>query len=182
MKTVFRWCAATALAAIAVRTPALGPAGLAAALAAGIAVHGMLRTRPRAMFVASLPVVLFGVVLVVLQWIAGGVDLRLPLRVMAIFALSTALFRLIPLPGLRRLEPGARLRTPFLFLLFVRHFSLVLMTEVKRTFQARALCIHSNFGRGGFYSLVCATAAVFRRSLDRAERFYAARLIGGFDE
>ncbi len=182
MKTACRWGAVTGLVAVAMVALASGRAVIAGVIGLGVLVHVALRARPRTMLYAAVPVLLFTMVLVALQWLGGTVDVRLPLRVVAIFAISTAAARLVPPPGLVHLRPGSRPRLPFLFLLFVRHFSSVLITEVKRTFQARALCIGSNFNRSGFQSLAWATAAVFRRSFDRAERFYAAQLIGGLDE
>jgi hypothetical protein len=112
----------------------------------------------------------------------GGVDIRVALRTVAIFALSTAAARLLPPPGLASLAPGTRRRAPVLFLFFVRHFASILIGEAMRTYQARALCVASNWSRSGFESLAWATVAVFRRSLGRAERFYAAQLVGGFEE
>jgi hypothetical protein len=54
-----------------------------------------------------------------------------------------------------------------------------LIDESRRTFLARSLCVNRKFGRGSFTSLAGAVAAVFRRALARAERFYAAQSISG---
>jgi len=153
-----------------------------AAIALGIAAHLLLRTGARRLLWLSLPVLIFAAVLVALQWLGGAVDLRLPLRVVAVFLLSTALVRALPPPSLAACSPRSPFRLPLLFLLFVRHFTAILIQEARRTFQARRLCVSREFGGGAFQSLVWATAAMFRRSFDRAERFYAAQLIGGLPE
>ena len=182
MSTAWRWCGLVLVAGASVLAVSSGPWTIAGAFATGMLVHLSLRTDMRWMLGASTPVVMFGAVLIGLQWLGGKVDLRVPLRVIAIFALSTAAARLVPLPGLRLVQTGSRWRVPVLFLFFVRHFSAILIGEVKRTFQARALCVSSNFNRSGIRSLAWATTAVFRRCFDRAERFYAAQMVGGFEE
>jgi hypothetical protein len=157
-------------------------ARIVGAIAAGVSMHFALRTRVRTMLRASAPVAMLSAALMALQWIGGRVDIRLPLRTVAIFALSTAAARLLPPLGLASLTPGSRRRAPALFLFFVRHFASILIGEAMRTYQARALCVASTWSRSGFESLAWATVAVFRRSLGRAERFYAAQIVGGFEE
>lgn len=182
MRTACRWVGLLMLAAAAVLALSFGPGMLVGAIAAGLSVHVALGTGARAMLRASVPIAIFAALLTGFQWLGNAVDVRIPLRMIAVFALSTAAARLVPAPGLSSLSPQSRFRVPVLFLLLVRHFSLVLIGEVKRTFQARALCISSNCNRSGFQSLAWATAAVFRRSFDRAERFYAAQMVGGLEE
>ncbi|MEB2364405.1 MAG: hypothetical protein OZ929_23960 [Bryobacterales bacterium] len=182
MRTVCRLGGLSMLAAAAVLALSSGPGMLISTIVAGLSVHLALGTGARAVLHAAVPVVIFATALTGFQWLGDTVDIRLPLRVIAVFALSTAAARLLPPPGLTSLSPRSRFRIPVLFLLLVRHFSLVLIAEVKRTFQARALCISSNYNRSSFQSLVWATAAVFRRSFDRAERFYAAQMVGGLEE
>jgi hypothetical protein len=77
------------------------------------------------------------------------------------------------------LSPRSKLYAPGLFLLFVRHFTEILIAEAQRTLQARAMCAPSLFRAGGFSSLANALAAIFRRALTRAERFYAAQALNG---
>ena len=102
------------------------------------------------------------------------------LRTIAVFLLSTVAFRVLPWSDLIAvLDIRSRWYLPVMFLLFVRHFAAMLLEEVRRAFQARSLCVSTNFRRGGFRSLAWATASVFRRAIDRAERFYAAQTIGG---
>lgn len=182
MRTVCRWGGLSMLAAAAVLALSFGPGMLIGAIAAGLSVHVALGSGARSVLRATVPIVIFAAVLTGFQWLGDAADIRLPLRAIAVFALSTAAARLAPTPGLASLSPRSCFRVPALFLLLMRHFSLVLIGEVKRTFQARALCISSNCNQSGFQSLAWATAAVFRRSFDRAERFYAAQMVGGLEE
>jgi hypothetical protein len=126
------------------------------------------------------PVAGFALATVILQWWGGHIDLTLPLKTLAVFVVSTALFRLIPWRWLaRRSTPRSRFYTLLLFLLFIRHFSMILLEESRRTLQARSLCVTRTYGRGGFSSLRWAVVALFRRTITRAERFYAAQLVNG---
>jgi hypothetical protein len=157
-----------------------GPVALAAAIGLGIASHAAIRTRARTASHFAAPVLLCALVLTALQWLSGTVDIRLPLRTIAVFLLSTAAFRVLPWADLiAALDTRSRWYLPAMFLLFVRHFAAMLVEEVRRAFQARSLCVSANFRRGGLQSLVWATASVFRRAIDRAERFYAAQTMGG---
>jgi hypothetical protein len=179
MKTAVRVLAFLILMAAGLAALRFGPGGLAAVIALGIASHAAIRTRARTAHFAA-PVLLFALVLTTLQWLNGAVDIRLPLRTIAIFLLSTAAFRVLPWPYLiAGLDSRSPWYLPAMFLLFVRHFAAMLLEEVRRAFQARSLCVSANIRRGGFQSLVWATASVFRRAIDRAERFYAAQTIGG---
>jgi energy-coupling factor transporter transmembrane protein EcfT len=122
----------------------------------------------------------FAATLIAFQWLNGTVDLSLPLRTVAVFVISTAAFRAIPWAWLaRRIAPGSPFYDAALFLLFIRHFTAILMEESRRTLQARALVVRGSFGRGGFSSLRWALVALLRRVLVRAERFYAAQLCNG---
>jgi hypothetical protein len=169
---------ALALAGVAALLP--WPGALAIAIGLGVASHAALRTGARTALRFGAPVLLFAIILTALQWLNGAVDFRLPMRTVAIFLLSTAAFRVLPRSSLiAALDPRSRWYLPVMFLLFVRHFAAMLLQEVRRAFQARSLCVSANFRRGGFQSLAWATASVFRRAIDRAERFYAAQTIGG---
>lgn len=167
-----------ALAVVAALLPWPGP--LAFAFVLGVASHAAMRTGARTALLFGTPVLLFAMVVTALQWLNGAVDFRLPLRTIAIFLLSTAASRVLPWSSLAgALDTRSRWYVPAMFLLFVRHFAAMLVEEVRRAFQARSLCVSANFRRGGFQSLAWATASVFRRAIDRAERFYAAQTIGG---
>jgi hypothetical protein len=167
-----------ALAGVAALLP--WPGALAIAIGLGVASHAAMRTGARTALRSGVPVLLFAMVLTAFQWLNGAVDLRLPLRTIAIFLLSTAAFRVLPWSAMAgALDARSRWYVPAMFLLFVRHFAAMLVEEVRRAFQARSLCVSENFRRGGFQSLAWATASVFRRAIDRAERFYAAQTIGG---
>jgi hypothetical protein len=180
MKATIRSVAFLLLMAAGVAALRSGPGALAAAIGLGIASHAALRTRARTGLHFAAPVLLFALVLTALQWLNGAVDIRLPLRTVAVFLLSTAAFRVLPWDGLiAALDARSRCYLPAMFFLFVRHFAAMLVEEVRRVFLARSLCVSANFRRGGFQSLAWATASVFRRAIDRAERFYAAQTIGG---
>jgi len=129
---------------------------------------------PGALRIAA-PLLLFAGVLALLRWLAGEPAWSLPLRVLAVFAVSTAAFRVFPWrAAFARVPPRSHLFTVALFLIFVRHFTVILAVEARGILQARALAVARRCGPGWFRSLAWALAAVFRVSLARAERFYAA--------
>ena len=66
-----------------------------------------------------------------------------------------------------------------LLALFVRHFAGILTAESRRMLTARSLAAPFRCGPWSFRSLSFAVAAVFSRSFDRAERFYAAQRLRG---
>ena len=180
MKAAIRSLGFLMLMAAAVVALRSGPGALAVAIGLGIASHAAIRTGVRTALHFAAPVLFFALVLTAFQWLNGAVDIRLPLRTIAVFLLSTAAFRVLPWSDLiAALDTRSRWYLPVMFLLFVRHFAAMLLEEVRRAFQARSLCVSANFRRGGFQSLAWATASVFRRAIDRAERFYAAQTIGG---
>ena len=180
MKTAFRLLAFLALLAFGAAALRCGPAAIAAIAGLAAASHAAMRVTTKAALPFAGPVLLFALVLLALQWLNGALDILLPLRTIAVFLCSTAAFRVLPWSDLiAALDPRSHWYLPVMFLLFVRHFAAVLVEEVRRAFQARSLCVSANFRRGGFQSLVWATASVFRRAIDRAERFYAARTMGG---
>lgn len=181
--TAARLAAPVLLLAAAAAVPWIGGLALAAALAAGLAAHAALGRRFRALLRLACPILLFAPALVALQWVNGAVDLRLPLRTIAVFVLTTAAFRILPWPRLiAEIPAGSRWYLAAMFLLFVRHFTGILLEEARRTLQARSLCISRSRGPGSFTSLAWAVAALFRRALERAERFYAVQSMGGFPE
>lgn len=137
---------------------------------------------PRALRIAA-PLLLFAGVLALLRWRAGEPAWSLPLQMLAVFAVTAAAFRVFPWRAVyARLRPGSRLFTLALFFLFVRHFTLILGAETRRVFQARSLAAARRYGPGWFRSLAWALAAVFRASLARAERFYAALWLRGLSQ
>ena len=128
------------------------------------------------------PLLMFAAVLVLLQWLGGGVT-TLPLKTIAVAIAGILLFRLVPWGAIsRRTAPRSPLFSLLLFLLVLRHFAGILAIEARRVFQARALCIGRRYGPGWFGSLIHALGALFRRSLARAERFCAALLVQGSAE
>jgi hypothetical protein len=147
---------------------------------AAVGAHLVVGLRRRHMMQSALPVAMFVAGLAVLQWFHGRVDWVLPWRTVAVFLLSTLAMRIAPWASMAAgLSPDSRLYDAGLLLLFVRHFTGILVTEAQRTLQARAMCAPSLFRAGGFSSLANALAAIFRRALTRAERFYAAQTLNG---
>ncbi len=165
-------------AALRCGAPALGLLSACALL-----VHsrrpGGLRTVLRLLF----PVVLFAAIFLVLAAWAGPPDWLLPARTITVFLLTTASVRVLPWAKLAdRVRPGSHWYVPALFLLFVRHFTSILISETRRALEARSLSIPRRLGPGWFSSLVWAVAGLFRRVYIRAERFYAAQLTSGLAE
>ena len=144
------------------------------------AAHALLKRWGLRVLRAGFPVFLFAATLVALQWLNGRIDVALPLRTVAAFLLSTLAARVAPWTWMAGgLSPQSRLYIPGLFLLFVRHFAEILISESLRTLQARAICAPSVLRTGGFASIAAALTAIFRRALTRAERFYAAQSLSG---
>jgi hypothetical protein len=171
-----------AVAALGAAVAALwlhGPALLITAIA-GFAAHSFRSGGVRRTLRDSLPLAMFLGFIAVLQLASGSAGWELPLRALAVFWFAAVAFGVLPW---NQLVVLARPRSPFfsvvLFLLFLRHFALVLRDEVRRVLQARRLCVRYRFGAGSFRSLVWAVVALFRRALVRAERFYAAQWLGG---
>jgi hypothetical protein len=147
---------------------------------AALCAHASAGHRFRHILRSAVPIGIFVAGVAALQWFHGSVDWVLPLRTVAVFLLSTLAMRVAPWEWMAaRLSPRSRLYAPGLFLLFVRHFTAILIAETQRTMQARAMCAPFLLRPGGFSSLVYALTAIFRRALTRAERFYAARTLNG---
>lgn len=115
-----------------------------------------------------------------LQALGRGVDWKDGLRIVFVFAairlaggLCTA--RGVPVPRHRLLY---RL---FLFGHFTRHFAAILSDEVRRILTARRMAAPRLYRSGGSSSVVHSLGAVLRRSLIRAERFYAAQWLRGIE-
>jgi hypothetical protein len=153
---------------------------LVALAAVALAAYGFPGRSLRIVLRNLTPVAVFAATVALLQRFQGNVDWRLPLRTLAVFLLSTSAVRIAPWAWCAgHFSPRSKLYLPGLFLLFVRHFTEILITETHRTLQARAMCAPSLFRPAGFRSLACALASIFRRVLTRAERFYAAQALNG---
>lgn len=147
---------------------------------AGFAAHSFRSGGVRRTLRDSLPLAMFLGIIAALQLASGSISWELPLRALAVFWLATVAFGVLPWSWLVVLaRPQSSLFSVVLFLLFLRHFALVLRDEARRALQARRFCIRYRFGAGSFRSLAWAVVALFRRSLVRAERFYAAQLLRG---
>jgi hypothetical protein len=123
---------------------------------------------------------LFAASIYALQAVTHRTDWKVALRIVFVFAAVRLLSELctargIPVPHQR---PLYRL---FLFLHFTRHFTAILLEEAKRLLIARRLAAPKLYGAGGFSSLVHSLNAILRRSLVRAERFYAAQWLRGIE-
>ncbi len=130
---------------------------------------------------ALLPITIFVLALVLVQWLYHEPDLEVAAKTMAVFWLTASAFRLIPWSQFgNALRPGSRLSAPLLYLLFIRHFALILIGESRRLLTARSRTVFKPYGRWSFRSTVSALAALFLRSMNRAERFYAAQMLKGF--
>ena len=172
--------AAITLLAGAVASTRLPLVPTVAFVAAALCGHVVVGHQVRHILRSAMPIGMFVAGVAVLQWFHDKVDWLLPLRTVAVFLLSTLAMRVVPWEWIAsRLSPSSRLYAPGLFLLFVRHFTEILISEARRTLQARAMCAPLLFRAGGFASLANALAAIFRRALIRAERFYAAQTLNG---
>lgn len=159
------------------------PAGVGGLAAIGFTVRLVFAGDRRQALLMLWPITFFAGVLVALQWVGGGLDWRLPLRTVTVFLLATSAAGLVPWDRLLlRVKPRSPLYTFALFLLILRHFVQILGMEARRMILARRLAAPRRHGAGWFTSLTWATAGVFRRSLVRAERFYAAQLLRGLAE
>ncbi len=125
-----------------------------------------------------LPILLFAGVLALIQPASGMPLTTLPLITVAVFLLSAALFSMVCWTGwIFRARPGSPLYAALLFALFVRHFTAILNKEAHRVLVARRLAVPRTWGPGSARSLVFAVAALFLRSIGRAERFFVAQVL-----
>ncbi|MCS6952877.1 MAG: hypothetical protein RMK57_07745 [Bryobacterales bacterium] len=155
------------------------PVLVAAVIAAALLRAGLARRRQE-LVLLGVPLAWFLLLLAVLQWLARKPDPALLLKACGVLLLATSAARVFPWQAVTaRLVPASRLFRPALFLLFLRHFMLTLAHETLRTLRARSMSAPHLLRPGGFGSLVWASVAIFRRALERAERFYAAQVLNG---
>lgn len=156
------------------------PYGLLAMLAVGFLCRSILWHSPWRALRSTTPVLVFGGFLWAGAWISGTASLRLPLKSIGVFLYTSTALRMWPWDEwISRVGVNSPFYSGMLFVLFVRHFLVIFTSEARRLFQARALGITKSYGPGSFRSLVAAVAAILRRSLVRAERFYAALWLRG---
>ena len=130
-----------------------------------------------------LPILVFAVALVLIQWTAGMPVTSLALKAVLAFLFVSLMVRLIPWRRwIFAFRPGSFGYLLVLFGLFVRHFAGILTSEARRVLIARRFAVPHMRGRGALRSLGHATASVFLRSMARAERFYAAQSLRGIAE
>jgi len=132
---------------------------------------------------AMLPVALFVLTLILLQWLYRRPEPLVAAKTLAVFWLTTAAFRWVPWSGLAgAIRPGSRASAFILYLLFVRHFASILVVEAGRLLRARSRAVQKPYGHWAFRSLASALVSLFVRAATRAERFYSALLLKGFVE
>jgi len=130
---------------------------------------------------ALIPVTVFIVLLSSLQWLYQGFHFEFSAKILTVFFLTTSSFRLVPWDSCGNvLHPGSKLAVTVLYLLFMRHFALILAVESRRLLTARSRSIFKPYGRWSFRSLASALGSLFLRAMNRAERFYAAQILKGF--
>jgi energy-coupling factor transporter transmembrane protein EcfT len=118
--------------------------------------------------------------LVLLQWIGGQIHVATPLKTVGSFVLVVSGMRLLPwTEALVRLRPDSTMGGLVLTAFFARHFVIVLGEEAGRLLVAHRMAAPCRYGPGWFRSLSWALAGLFQRSLERAERFYAAQMVRG---
>lgn len=129
------------------------------------------------------PVVLFASLLALLGWAGGHPSAMLPLKTIGLFLLVISAVNLVPwAEATSRLVSHPAIRVPVLTALITRHFVLVLGGEARRVMIAHRVSAPNRWRRGWFRSLGWALVGLFRQSLARAERFYAAQLVRGLGE
>lgn len=132
---------------------------------------------------AMLPVALFVLTLILLQWLYRRPEPMVAAKTLAVFWLTTAAFRWVPWSGFAgAIRPGSRASAFILYLLFVRHFASILAVEAGRLLHARSRAVPKACGHWAFRSLAAALVSLFVRTAIRSERFYAALLLKGFVE
>jgi hypothetical protein len=180
----FRTVVGAMLLALAVATViVVSRVALAGLAAVGLCVHTIVSGGIRRSALLVTPVLVFAALLALLQWFAGSLSVALPLKTIAIFLFVTAAVRLLPWTDFMRVAgPQSSLFTLVLFLYFLRHFTLILGREAYRLLVARRRMVPNQYGPGWFQSLCWALVELFRRSLSRAERFYAAQSLRGWSE
>ncbi len=129
-----------------------------------------------------LPVLPFAITLALLQWMGGTAQAALALKTLAAVPAVVAAGRLVRwAERLAGVDPAARLYPAALFLLVLRHFTLVLGAQARRQLLTRSFAVRRRYGPGWFTSLGWCSAGVFQRCLGRAERFYAAQWSRGLE-
>jgi hypothetical protein len=132
---------------------------------------------------AMLPITLFVLTLVLLQWLYGRLEPMVAAKTLTVFWLTTAAFHWVPWSGLAgAIRPGSRASAFVLYLLFVRHFASILVVEAGRLLHARSRAVPKAYGHWAFRSLAAGLVSLFVRAAIRAERFYSALLLKGLVE
>jgi hypothetical protein len=130
---------------------------------------------------AMLPITIFIIVLASLQWLFQGFRPGTAAKTLAVFWLTASAFRLVPWSCLvHSIRPGSCISAFMLYMLFIRHFALVLASESRRVLTARSRAVLKPYGSWFFRSLTAALVSLFLRAVNRAERFYAAQILKGF--
>lgn len=149
-------------------------------LLTGLALLGVHLRVGSQLLARLLPLASLLAVLAVFQALGQGVDALTLIRAAAVFVLVLAAGQCLPWP-VWLVAPWAHrpIPAPVLLLLILRHFVLVLGGLVQRSYTAWRLATPNRYRHSCWIALVWVTAAVFQRSLARAERFYVAQRARG---
>lgn len=156
------------------------PFCMVGALPVSFLCHAVARRSVSRSARATLPVAGLALILTLLQLLNHRFDLTLAAKMLGIFWLTAAAFHLLRWQRVAEaIRPGAPFSKLALFLLFIRHFALILAGESWRVLHARERVIYKPYGKWAFRSLNSALVSLFLRAMIRAERFYAAQLLKG---
>jgi hypothetical protein len=154
----------------------------ASAIAAFLAWTLLLRDLRKCIW-RAVPVFLFCAILAILELIAHRSLTLLALKTFVCYAILSLGVQLVPWTVMvRSVSPQSRFFAPFLFFLFIYHFTMILQEETLRALTAYRLAVPHPFRRGGMRSLAFSLDSLFSRCLVRAERFYAAQTLRGITE
>jgi hypothetical protein len=156
---------------------------VAALALAGLAAHLLTAPSLRRGLLALAPVLAFASVLALIGRLGGSSGALVALKTLAVYTLAVSAARLARCEAiLEAVNPGSRFFHAALFLLMVRHFAGVLGQESWRLLVAHRLAAPQRWRPGWLDSMAWAMAALLRRALVRAERFYAAQRVRGLAE
>jgi hypothetical protein len=153
------------------------------ALGAGFVLFWVTRRPLSRALLAAMPIAVTAAGYYLLQVLAGNAALILPLRMMVVFLWLSAALAVVPWQAaLTRTRPGSPGFHALLYVHLIGHFLHILGEESLCVLRAWKWTSRGTRGSARFQALRGALAALFLRSLGRAERFYAAQLVRGLAE